>query len=160
MPRSQPPRRRYAPKRVDSDPVGLAMAHAALLQPQQQADLINPLRAAFEALRRGQGNQNAWCAMADAMNIAEALADLGIANDHAELIQRAQAALAALHQRHQTNRSWTLRAAELDALRDASEIHEIQIEHATQGEVANAIATVRSSGPAGAATACTTPTGA
>lgn len=143
MPRSHRPRKRYVPKRIDHDPVELAISGAALLHASQRASLIDPLRGAFEALRTGRGTQDAWRAMADALNVAEQLAMQGIASDHAELILRAQAALAALHARRQAGGSWTLRAPELDALRDAAEIHEIQLEHATQAETGRAITAAR-----------------
>lgn len=143
MPRSHKPRRRYVPKRIELDPIDLAISGAALLQPEQRAQLIEPTRRAFADLRSGRGSEQAWRDMADACNVAEALAEQGIANDHAEKFEGAQVALADLHARVRATGRWTLRAAEIVALQDAMEIHEIQLEHASQREIGRAIATVR-----------------
>lgn len=143
MPRSSKPRKRYIPKRVDADPFDLASARAALVPPHVRAQFERPMQASFDLLRRGAGNWSAWCNLADSMNVAERLADLGIASDRKADILQAQAALAALHDRHANSQSWTLRGAEIAALQLATEIHEIQLEFATQGELYEAIATVQ-----------------
>lgn len=143
MPRSHKPRRRYIPKRVDPDPVDLAMSGAALLRAEQRAALVAPMQQAFAALRSGTGREPHWRDLADAANVAEALAEIGIANDHAAKFEAAQAALASLHGRVRATGCWTLRGAEIVALQDAIEIHEIQLAHATQREVGQAIAAVR-----------------
>lgn len=143
MPRSHKPRKRYVPKRIDHDPVDLAMSGAALLQPHQRGQLLHPALLAFQALRTGQGTEQAWRQMADAANLAEALAERGIANDHEAKFEAAQITLADLHARVRTTGRWTLRGPEITALQDALEIYEIQLERASQREVDNAISTVR-----------------
>lgn len=143
MPRSHRPRKRYVPKHVDLDPANAAIARAALIPPHIRQQFTQPLQQAFQALRMGQGNWDAWRTVADALNVSERLAALAIARDHTDEIEAAQAALAALFDRHQATRSWTLRGPEIAALEQAVTIHKIQLDYATQGELYEAIDTVR-----------------
>lgn len=136
-------RKAYRPARIDLDPVGLALSRAAKLTPEQRQQLVGPTAAAFEAFRTGRGTEPLWRSLADAMNVAEALAERGIASDHVDTFARAQAALAAVWQRHAAGGSWTLRGAEITALDDGAFVHGVQLEHASQGEVADAIAAVK-----------------
>lgn len=135
--------RRYRPRAVDVDPIGLAMTMAALLTPEQRAPLERASVEGFAAFRLGHGTAALWADLADAMNVAEALAEIGIASDHADTFAAAQAAPAAVWTRHAAGGSWTLRAAEITALDDAVFIHGVQLQHCSQREMADAITTVR-----------------
>lgn len=150
MPRNHRPRKRYVPKRMDWDPVSTAIARATLLMDQQRTELSAPLAAAMAAMKAGRGTMQHWCDMADALNVSERLCELGLCSDRTQAVQQGQAALAELHQRHAQRGAWTLRAAEIRALEGpghadtdelgALQVHAIQLQHATQGEVAEAIA--------------------
>jgi hypothetical protein len=143
MPRSHKPRKRYVPKRVAIDTIGLAHAQASLLQPAQRRDLTVPMQHAFERLRAGQGTGADWCNLADAMNVAERLAEINIASDRMPEFNAAQAVLAELHQRAQQRGSYTMRGPEIATLATAVELHDVQLEVCTQGEAAHAITTVK-----------------
>lgn len=137
------PRKIYRPRRVDPDPIGLATAMAARLDPAQRQRLVDRVTEAFGAFRAGQGTALLWADMADALNVAEELARRGIANDHAELFERAQAALAAVSERHDRTRSWTLYPAEITTLDDALYVHQVQLEHCSQREFAESVRQVQ-----------------
>lgn len=143
MPRSHKPRKRYIPKRVEIDTMGAAHARASLIPHAERRTLVEPVRGALDRLRRGVGDWGAWCSLADALKVAERLAQLGIASDRQAEFDAAQAALATLHERVQATRSWTLRGEEIKALADGVELHEVQLEVCTQGELAEAITTVK-----------------
>ena len=143
MARNKPPRRRYQPRPVDLDVFGLAATLASKLTPTQRAPLEDAIARSFQALRAGAGTQPDWANLADALNVAETLAELGIASDHAETFVRGQQALAAVHARVAAGRSWTLYPAEITALDDACWLARIQLEHASQGEYRQAIHTVQ-----------------
>ena len=130
MPRSQKPRKRFNPKRhpVDVNPAELAFGQAALLHPSQRTAIIGKATGAYEAFRTGGGSAYLWGDLADALNIAEALARRNLANDHAHKFSAGQAALSAVIARKADGGSFTLRPAELVALRDALDIYEIQLE--------------------------------
>lgn len=143
MSANRKPRKAYRPGRVDIDPVHTAIALASKLQPEQRAALRKPLRAALRTLRTGTRTGAAWADMADGMNVAEQLARAGIASDRMPEILAAQAALHAVHTRHATLGSWTLRGSELQALRVGAFFHQVQLIYCTQGELRTAITTVQ-----------------
>jgi hypothetical protein len=142
MPRSHKPRKRHIPKLVTID-VGLAIDRVALLTLAQRAELLAPTELAFEAFRTGRGNKGAWCNLADAMNVAEALGDLNIAGDHGDRFQAAQRVLGDVHDRAIVRRSYTLYAAEITTLDDAIFVHRIQLEHCSQWELQRAVEAVK-----------------
>jgi hypothetical protein len=143
MPRSHKPRKRYVPKHVRLDSHLHAMDRVATLLPAQRQDLGGPLQRAFEAFRAGQGNPQHWCDLADGLNVGEVLCELQIGTNLADRFVQAQQALAAVHARHAQRGSWTLRAAEIAALDDAVWCAGIQLQHCSQGEIADAIGTVK-----------------
>ena len=136
-------RRQPRQPRIDLDPVGLAISRASLLSAAQRAPLLAASMGAFEAFRAGRGSAELWCGLADAMNVAEALAEAKVASDHKGTFSAAQAALAAVCARQAAGGSWTLFPAEITALDDACFVHQVQLEHCSQGEMADAIALVK-----------------
>jgi hypothetical protein len=136
------PRKRHTPRRVDADAVEVAIALATKLRPEQRASFRQPLRAALEGLRTGRGGWPAWNNMADGMNVAEQLALRGIASDRLPEILAAQEALHHIHRRQLERGTWTLRAAELTALRIGRFFHFVQIKHCSQGEMKHSIQAV------------------
>lgn len=136
-------RKRYVPGRVDTGPVQTAIALAAKLLPSQRRMLRQPLRVAFSGLLRGTGGWPAWCAMADALNVAEQLAARQICSDRMPEIEAAQSALHALHTRHAARNTWTLRPEEITALRIGRFFHFVQLNYCTQGELREAILAVQ-----------------
>lgn len=143
MGRNAKPRKAYRPRPVVADPVEHAIARAGLLHRRQRLDLALPTQASLQAMRTGTGRWPEWRNLADALNVAEALSQDGIASDRLDEIRTAQHALAALHQRVEAGGPWTLRGPELTALQLAVELHGIQLKLASQGEVANAIERVQ-----------------
>lgn len=143
MPRSARPRKAYRAQPVRLDAHGLAIDLASKLSPDQQALLAEPMRLALDQLRTGRGDWAAWRTLADAGNVAQALAERNIASNLLDKVHAAQAALAALADRVKAGRSWTLRGPELTAIDDMAWVHEVQLSHATQGETAAAIQRVK-----------------
>lgn len=144
MSRSRKPRKAYRPGHVDNDPVGLAMAMAAKLDAAQLPGMLARIQERLDAFRTGCGNAEHWAALADSLNVAEGLAELGIAADHTDTFARGQQALADVYGRaHGPRKSWTLFGPELQALDDALFVHGVQLQHCSQGELQKAVATVR-----------------
>lgn len=143
MPRNSKPRKAYRPKHVATDPVERAIAMVSVPPLQSQAALIGPIREALDNLRRGAGTVPDWNCLADAHNVALALAALRIANDHRDTLVAGCRALRDLSDRVNAGGSWTLRGPELAALQDAVEIHEIQLGLASQREIRDAIEAVQ-----------------
>jgi hypothetical protein len=143
MPRNRRPAKRYQPRAPRLDAHLHAIDRIATLLDGQRDSLLKPLRSAFEAFRTGHGTPQAWCDLADGMNVAEVLAELSIGSNLLAQFQQAQAALSAVHARRQAGGSWTLRAAEITALDDGTWAAGIQLEHCSQGELQQAISTVK-----------------
>ena len=143
MGNTRKPRKRYTQRRVEHDVVELAIAMATKLRPGQRASFRQPLRAALDGLRTGRGGWPAWNNMADAMNVGEQLALRGICSDRLPEILAAQEALHHIQRRQAERGSWTLRAAELTALRIGRFFHFVQIKHCSQGEMEHSIEAVQ-----------------
>lgn len=144
MPRSHKPRKRHVPKRVDPDPIGLAIGRATVLNAEQRIKLNVSVLDAILAFRHGEGTRTHWMNLADAMNVAEVLAGAGIfADDRPAAYAAAQQVLADVSDRHEAGGSWTLRGPELTALGQGVQGHELQLDHVSQGELADAITTVK-----------------
>lgn len=124
-----------------------AAARSSLLSDQDRADLAAMARQAFDLVLRGgpADGRTGWCQMADILNLAEAMATApakhAIAADASSRakIAAAQDALGTIHARaHGPAASWSARAAELDALREAVWLWGVQLEHCTVGELDSA----------------------
>ena len=142
MPTSHKPRHRYVPKRVDPNPVDLAISNTDLLTQHQKDQFIGPLLAGFDAFRTGRATAQHWCDLADAMKVAGELASRQIVSNHADKFRAACAALGQVHQRQAAGGSYTLYPAELCALDDAVWLHQLQLQHCGQSEMQHSIAAV------------------
>jgi len=123
-------------RRVILNPIQVAIANASRLEARDRANLSAIMADALDKFRRGIDCPDHWRSMADALNMAENLAGIGIASDEAsrQRIQAGQRVLADVAQRAFHTDSWTLRSPELQALDDALWIHRIQLEHCSLGE--------------------------
>lgn len=125
------------------NPIVSAMEGARLLQPVERGLLLDPPREALEALRTGTGRGDAWRALADALNVAEALVELRIGGNLGDQVLAGQAALANLAQRLAAGRGWTLYGHELVALDDALWVYSTQLDHCCVSEWQSALQTVQ-----------------
>jgi len=118
------------------DPIQHAMSGAACLTKGQLETLMAPNRAAVAALQYGQFNEHHWRVLVDAFNIAEVLAKppVNLANDHADKFNDAHCVLLALSEQYRDRRSWTARGHQLQTIKDAMFIFQIQLENVAQGE--------------------------
>jgi len=146
MAANRKPRKQYRPRPVDADPIGLAFSRAVTLGPTQRLRFIEPVAVAMLALKRGHATEQHWADLADALNVAEQLCALRICNDRLPAVLAGQAALHAIYNRHATLGRWVAKGEELRALADdtgatlaALDVHRVQVNHCSQGEMATAI---------------------
>ena len=123
-------------------PINIAASQAARLQADEFEAIYRPKRAAFHDMRAGRGSLAAWNELADAMNLSIALAAMQIASNHAATFQAASEALAELLQRQRQTGRWTLRGPEIAALDLAVQVHRIQLQLCSRGELKQAFDTV------------------
>lgn len=126
----------------DASALEIAMHRAALLPPHEHAQLLAPVRAAFEIFRLGHGTLDHWKRLADAMNVAEELAHRNIASDHKATFEAAQHALHDVFTRQSVNASWTLRGTEIAQIELAVIVFKVQLDHCSRGELGLAVTRV------------------
>jgi len=143
MATNRKPRKPHRPRRVDLDPMDMTTARVALLNAKQKATLTTPTHAALSQLRRCVDPWPAWCNLADALNVAEQLALRNIASDRLPEIRQAQQVMHDLYHRQDSRGTWAMHAPELAALDFAVALHVIQLDHCTQGELADSIQAVQ-----------------
>jgi len=126
------------------NPMTVVKRRVSTLTVNQQAHLLEPYRVAINALQFGQFNEAHFRMLADCFNVAEALAQplYNLANDHIGKFQDGLHVLEQLAGQYRTSKSWTARAGQLQAVKDAQEIHEIQLQHVSQAELLDAAALV------------------
>jgi len=136
VPTTHAPRKRRRPRLADPLATWRAFSGQAMIERAQVALVHGQVAAAITAFSQGHDCLHHWRLLADAFNVAESLAALRIGSDaeSRERIARAQQVLAAVYQRWQLRASWTLHAAELNALREAEWLHHIQLQYATLSE--------------------------
>lgn len=143
MPTSHKPRKRYAPQPVRLDAHLHAIDRVATLLDTQRQDLSTPMQEAFDLFRTGRGTAAAWCTLADALNVGEVLTELQIGTNLRGHFAMAQGALAAVHARKTAGGTWTLRGLEIAMLDDAVWAAKVQLDHCSQGELTDAVNTVK-----------------
>lgn len=121
-------------------PLQIAMMGVSTLTPAERALRIKPYQTAIQHLQFGGFGVDDWRHLADAFNFGEVFArpPFNLANDHADKFAAAQQVLEELIEQHRERRTWTARAHQLQAIKDAVEIHEIQLQYAGLGEIVRA----------------------
>lgn len=121
-------------------PLQVAMMNVSTLTAEERRQRVKPYETAIQHLQFGGFCVDDWRHLADAFNFGEVFAHppFNLANDHAEKFTAAQVVLGELAEQHQRIGSWTARAHQLQAVKDAVEIHEIQLRHAGLGEIVRA----------------------
>jgi hypothetical protein len=129
MGRSTKPRKSYRPAPVTLNAHQVAMARVHTLRADDAQRQVRLLRTALAEFKRGLHCVQHWLSLADAANVAETLAQLGIGSgpQATQVIGNAQRALSDVQLRHQAGHSWTLHAAEMAALAWLVDLHALQL---------------------------------
>lgn len=125
--------------------LAVAAHGASTLTQAERAAELQPASDALTAARRGQRKMRAthWMALVDMANVAEALAQLGIASNLAADIQAAHAALVGVIEHQQASNRWECTAPQLAAIDELLWIYGVQINHCSHSELAAAKQRVR-----------------
>lgn len=121
--------RQHHPRRVSANALQIAIKGVSLLSHDDvegQVALMNQAAAEFS---RGQHCERHWLSLADTANMAETMAAMGLGSgpDADRVIEDAQRALGAVHQRHAERGTWTLWADEIEALGWLVRLHTTQL---------------------------------
>lgn len=129
MPRSARPRKAYRPRPVHTNATQGAINGARKLSAADVLQQLTLCRHALQEFSAGRDCPRHWLSLADTANMAQGLAALriGCGDQADQVIEQAQAALAAVQQRRHAGGSWTLYAAELEALGWLIALHTTQL---------------------------------
>lgn len=151
MSHGKPKRKPRWPAAVNT--MDLVSRRVALVTPADLATVMEPLQAAFTALRQGVATEWQWSVLASAMNCAQAIEKQGVVRQLAGHLHAAELALHAIYQRAMAGGQWEPTALyfhELDDISEAIRLHKFQLQQLSTGEVIKALdyaqAEVRSSG--------------
>lgn len=125
---------------VHLNAVERAINAARKLHADDVALLKQAMRTALDEFCQAKRPAAHWNTMADAINLASALADERICSDEGSRAKLAAAeqVLADVARRAVARDCWTLRAAERQALDDGLWLHGVQLEHCSLGEYTRA----------------------
>lgn len=118
-----------------TSPLDEARFRASTMDAAERVKLTGKIRESWDRARAGQCTPADWGRIASAINIGFALARLGIASDRVSDFDAAADALTSWARRLRDTGSWTLRGGEVRALDLALEIHEVQLQFASRGEL-------------------------
>jgi hypothetical protein len=138
--------RKYQPRPVYANAVQISLARVKPLSAADVAGQAALIQHALAQFCQGANCDMHWRSLADAANMAETLAGMGLGSgdDATRVIELAQRALADVHQRHTTRGSWTLYADEIDALHWLVRLHcTAQLPARSYGELSDAMAATR-----------------
>lgn len=112
-----------------------------MVSEQAIEELLAPVREGFVAIREGQWNREQWQAVANAMNIAEALAKDGIGPNLMDAIAAAQYGLRMLARRFHEAGTKAAYGVELGLIAEGIDILTAQMQQSTNGDLKKACET-------------------
>jgi hypothetical protein len=135
--------KKYKPREIQLDPVSWAIAGAHLFPTETIAATFKPIEDAILLLKQGRATREDWNVPCQALNIAEALAAMGIGPNLLPEIASGQSALVSIAQRMIGTGKATCYGAELAAIDEALTMYRVQMKVCTQGEFSRALARVK-----------------
>lgn len=135
-------RKTRRPGRISHDPIALARNNATRLTAKEISLAITPLRAAARALREGVATEWEWAVVVSAINVAQVIDKQGVVHGLAEHLHSAELALQGIQRRAMasgTSCATALYYQELDAIREAVDLHEYQMQQLSYGEFRRAV---------------------
>jgi hypothetical protein len=137
------PRKKYRPGPVHCNALSIVLNKVRKLSAEDQQRQRDIMTTALQEFAAGRDCAYHWRSLADAANMTETLAGMGICSGlQAEtIIHAAQQALAAVQGRHAARGTWTMYATELDTLHWMLRLHTTQLAECDYGEFERAYQT-------------------
>ncbi|MCL1962228.1 MAG: hypothetical protein FWG56_10790 [Desulfovibrionaceae bacterium] len=129
---------------VATSTLEMALKNATVLTPDELADILVPLRAAFDRLRQVQASEVDWCVLAGCLGMAQNIERQGVVRGLREHLAAADRALCAVEARASDSGHWrapALRFNELDAIGTFVDLHEFQLRQLSYAEFRRAYQT-------------------
>lgn len=135
--------KKYKPREIKANALDWAIAGVHTFPTETQRDIMKPPMASFDLLREGRASREDWNQICQALNVGEALCEFNIANDHIDDFHKGHEALHQIALRMLGGKSSTCYAHELTAVKEALDMHKIQLQFCTQAEFSRAILRVK-----------------
>lgn len=124
------------------DTMAIVLRHATALTAQEVSSIMAPLQLAHRHLREGVATEREWMVLASSINVALRIEQQGVVRGLQEHMQVAEKALAEIHVRAMAGGTWrqtALHYHELDAVREAIDLHDWQIRQLSWREFRRAV---------------------
>lgn len=124
-------------RRISRAPIELATAVATRLTVLELAAYFDPVRAAVRALREGVGTEWDWVRVVSALNVAQAVEQLGVVRGLSGHLHSGELALQSINHRAMATGAWhstELSFQEIEQVNAAVDFHEFQLQQLSYGE--------------------------
>lgn len=122
----------------------IARAHnTSLYRPEDLTELRAGYWIAFANLKTGHATEDAWGHVCFSLNLALVLCEMGFGKEWVETVVSALDGIFAAKQRGDKSGNYGLNGPAIQAIANALEVHDAQMEMATRGETAEAYSTVQ-----------------
>lgn len=130
--------KKYRERPVRSNTIDWAISGVYTLRHEDRTAMMEPMKIALMQFKRATAEQGHWNALAEGMNIGEALAALDIGANLLPRIHKAQAALERIAMRMMSTEGSACKAPELAAITEAIVCCSAQLQLCTQAELQRA----------------------
>lgn len=142
MSRNKPPRKRYRPRQIAVNTLGLALHRCAKPAREDRAEVLGMLSKALASLREGTASEHDWSIAAGGVATAQAIERQGVVRGLSQHLAGIEAALQAIYNRCRRPSLWlrpTLTEPEIEATHLLLELHTFQLEHLSRSELIAAV---------------------
>lgn len=127
MAANKKPKKQYRPKPIIKDPITFVMVGNRPGTDEAQLKLKISYHLAMTNITQGRGQKEDWQEIANSINLAIVLAEMGWGKDYVPELAKAQGAMILLRDRLKQNGRIVVRAEEMNLINDALAIHDEQI---------------------------------
>ena len=139
MASNKKPRKKYVPRTVIKDPIRYIVRGNNPAEPEAVTKVKINHHLSMLAITQGKGVAADWQVVANALNAAVVLAEMGYGVEYVPEGVKAQGAMVMIRDRLKATGRMTLKAAEMQAINEALALHDEQIEIATIRDMEKAI---------------------
>lgn len=139
MARSKRPRKQYRPKQINPTAIADTFASRLPMAIDKQQDVSLVAHQSLTALTQGQGTEFDAEALAVAMNLSMLLAELDVGKEYLPIAIAGQEAVVRCQARAAKAGKWGLDGPAIAAIEQALELHDQQVEIATQAQMSAAV---------------------
>ena len=139
MPKNKKPKKKYVPKAVIQDPIRYLVQGNNPAEPEAITKVKINHHMAMLAITQGKGGPSDWQVVANALNCAVVLAEMGYGVEYVPEVVKAQGAMVMIRDRLKASGRITIKAMEMQAINEALALHDEQLEIATVRDMEKAI---------------------